>query len=206
MGFFSYVAFVNFSMFCCCIQSQVTSGVYERLQKSSKGGLTWDWSVEAKAVYGHVVGKLPINNFGVPWSHADYVYGIANIQERHWVLYQISILERKVRIYDTLSSSRPPARQKAVFGKLAFALKFICAKMDVRGEGSQVGSTKKAWSVESWPDTPQQTNSSDCGIMCLKMFECFLFGTSISDIDPHMCANFRRTYCVELFHLDNIGM
>ncbi|KAH6776141.1 hypothetical protein C2S52_013702 [Perilla frutescens var. hirtella] len=57
------------------------------------------------------------------------------------------------------------------------------------------------WAVVSNEDTPQQTNSHDCGIIALKILECLCAGVLIHVIDPAKCGQYHNDYSAALFQL-----
>lgn len=58
----------------------------------------------AHVLMPHLNGDMPPHG-GLPWHDASVVYVIANIDNNHWVMVQISLENQSLIIYNSISSS-----------------------------------------------------------------------------------------------------
>ncbi|KAH6780076.1 hypothetical protein C2S52_011313 [Perilla frutescens var. hirtella] len=129
----------------------------------------------------YVVGTLVLYILGTsprmlkrPWAKMEKVYGIGNINDDHWVCYTVDLNQQYI----------PSACKKAGLW---------------RKRQPPAAALLDQWPVVSNGDTPQQTNSHDCGIMALKVLECLCASVPIHVIDPTKCGRYRNDYTAALF-------
>lgn len=78
-----------------------------------------------------------------------------------------------------------------IFKELEMLSRFISWLCNTTGPKEQISSAeevKSIWDVVLHPNTPRQTNMSDCGIMTVKFIECLVSGRDVSIIDPQRRA------------------
>ncbi|KAL8465057.1 hypothetical protein ACS0TY_034515 [Phlomoides rotata] len=67
-----------------------------------------------------------------------------------------------------------------------------------------LASEERLWTVECFEHSPQQINCHDCGIICVKIFECLISGRHIECIDVKKCPELRFSMCHDIFrHSDD---
>ncbi|KAL8557431.1 hypothetical protein ACS0TY_004739 [Phlomoides rotata] len=67
-----------------------------------------------------------------------------------------------------------------------------------------LASEERPWTLECFEHSPQQINCHDCGIICVKIFECLISGRHIGCIDVKKCPKFRFSMCHDIFrHSDD---
>ncbi|XP_057810722.1 uncharacterized protein LOC131025122 [Salvia miltiorrhiza] len=139
----------------------------------------------AHVVLPYVIGERPLRG-PVNWLAATNVYGVANINKNHWVLFDVSLEEQLITVYNSLEQSW--VYVEAHFDHMRKNIPTVCA---MAGIGySRAGSKlpmEDCWRVVKFPKPPRQVNMSDCGVMVMKYMECLAFNVPIQRIIPDLC-------------------
>ncbi|KAL8506687.1 hypothetical protein ACS0TY_017546 [Phlomoides rotata] len=124
----------------------------------------------------YVNGELPLERPEMSWSLVCKVYGIAHVNNNHWVLYQIDILPRHVIVYDSMSRNEKSWQEdmKTRFQNLLMMLPSLFKDAREQNEiNRRLASEEREWTIECFADCPQQMNCHDWGVFCVK-FECLI--------------------------------
>ncbi|KAH6783947.1 hypothetical protein C2S52_008906 [Perilla frutescens var. hirtella] len=160
---------------------------------------TYLWSTLQKGEASYAVGTLVPYILGMsrrmlkrPWAKEEKVYGIGNVNDDHW----------SITVYDSQFRSRRWDDVKRHFTTISRYIPSACKKAGLwRKRQPPAAALLDQWPVVSNGDTPQQTNSHDCGIMALKVLECLCVGVPIHVIDPTKCGRYHNDYTAALFQL-----
>lgn len=156
-----------------------------------------------KTVVKYAEGTLP-HERQLAWRNVKRIYGVAHVNKAHWVAYEVDFIGEFIMVYDSLSSANTWDSVAGCFHRMSIFLPWLFKKLGIRHiKGLETTSDK--WSIINFPDTPQQVNGYDCGIMALKMVECLVSGRSLLQIDPFACPEYRDGYCGQLWDLRQAG-
>ncbi|KAL8551612.1 hypothetical protein ACS0TY_000623 [Phlomoides rotata] len=176
--------------------------MYPSWADAKSKNLKWDWNTKSKTIMKYVNGDLPLERSDMPWSLMCKVYGIAHVNTNHWVLYQIEPCRGHVIVYDSMSRKEKDWQDdmKNKFNNLLLVLPSLFKDAREQNETSRLlASEERPWTLECFEHSPQQTNCHDCGIICVKIFECLISGRHIGCIDVKKCPNFRFSMCHDIF-------
>ncbi|XP_057803682.1 uncharacterized protein LOC131019007 isoform X2 [Salvia miltiorrhiza] len=150
-------------------------------------------------VMPYVRGSRPISG-GLQWINASHVFGIANINNCHWVFFDISLEQQVITVYNSVAQDWDFVL--AHFENVRKNLPIICG-MGGMWEHSKLPRKplNYVWDVVEYPNPPRQLNEHDCGVMALKYMECTAFGVPVTKLMAKRCDKFRRRYCAKLFEL-----
>ncbi|XP_057808255.1 uncharacterized protein LOC131022750 [Salvia miltiorrhiza] len=143
-------------------------------------------------VMPYVCGVRPVSG-GLNWLNATHVFGVGNINNCHWVFFDISLADHVITVYNSVQQS-----WECVYAHFQNVRKNLAILCRLGGLCSR-NHAGESWYVVEYPRPPRQLNQSDCGIMAMKYMECRAFDVPVSKIIPHRCAKFRRRYCAKLF-------
>lgn len=150
-------------------------------------------------VVRYMEGSLPKER-QIAWRNVKRIYGIAHVNETHWVAYEVDFMGEFIKVYDSLSESTRWDSVAGCFHRMLIFLPWACKKLGIRHpEALDSGSDK--WSILNHPNIPQQVNGYDCGIMAMKFIECLASGQSMLSIEPLKCGRYRDAYCSQLWDL-----
>ncbi|KAH6809105.1 hypothetical protein C2S51_026888 [Perilla frutescens var. frutescens] len=141
------------------------------------------------------------NEYGLPWVEARQVLGVANVNKNHWVCYAICFESQTVTIYDSACGSTNWGSIAGHFLHMSRYIPWLCSHAGIWEQKKMGSELRDVWEIISAPDTPQQGNNHDFGIMVVKYMECLASNQDISSVDPARCGIWRHSYCAKLFEL-----
>ncbi|CAH9093156.1 unnamed protein product [Cuscuta epithymum] len=92
----------------------------------------------------------------------------------HWVLAEIDLQSKVVRVYDSMKTSRSRLHASKLCVRLPLLFRVIQVHPDVR--------EAKQWNAEAVADVPQQKGGTVCGLMVISYTEALMLGLPLS---PH---------------------
>ncbi|KAH6825074.1 hypothetical protein C2S53_018453 [Perilla frutescens var. hirtella] len=135
------------------------------------------------------------------WYVASAVYGVGNLNDDHWVCYEISFEEKRITEYDSMSKSKREEDVLQHFRLFCRNVELLCLEVRVWEMKRLKELGNREWEVELYKHPPQQTNGADCGVMALKYIECMVSGNIVEYLIPGRCGVFRQSYCGKLHSL-----
>ncbi|KAH6824969.1 hypothetical protein C2S53_017917 [Perilla frutescens var. hirtella] len=136
------------------------------------------------------------------WAKVEKVYGIGNVNDDHWVCYAIDLNQQSITVYDSQFQAKRWDDVRRQFTTIARYIPSACKRAGLWKKCQPPAATLlDQWTVVSNEDTPQQTNSHDCGVMTLKILECLCAGVPIHVINPAKCGRYRNDLTAALFQL-----
>lgn len=96
------------------------------------------------------------------WEVASSIYGVGNVLQNHWVLYEISLVQCCILVYDSMSNQIGWDNIAPYFVRMAEHVLSLCRTFRAESE--------RPWDVIRYTDPPQQMNTFDCWIMVLEYF------------------------------------
>ncbi|CAH9094362.1 unnamed protein product [Cuscuta epithymum] len=99
----------------------------------------------------------------------EKVFTPFNWEGKHWVLAEIDIVHRVVRVYDSLKSSRTASS----VAHLCVRLPYLCRAINCTHTVCESGNMEP-WIAKAVNDVPQQEGSSDCGVMVAAFLEALM--------------------------------
>ncbi|CAH9093614.1 unnamed protein product, partial [Cuscuta epithymum] len=100
------------------------------------------------------------------WSSFDTVLTPLNVGNSHWVLVQIDLPAKMVRVYDSMRNGRTVASIKDLWERLPHLLRVITWRTE-----DDVASDLFPWEVVAVDGVPQQRGGGECGMMVLSFAE-----------------------------------
>ncbi|XP_057808431.1 uncharacterized protein LOC131022905 [Salvia miltiorrhiza] len=149
----------------------------------------------------YVEGRAPFQ-LATPWWEAEKILGSAQVNRDHWVCYEIQIDKQQVTVYDSLSDTRVAKRVRKPFDQVLKNLAWICKEFQVWDRRSTKSRLKRVWDLKIHQHPPQQGNTTNCGIMALKYFECLITNRTLKVLHEDHGSEFRRSYCAQLFEYE----
>ncbi|ESQ55989.1 hypothetical protein EUTSA_v10026990mg [Eutrema salsugineum] len=170
--------------------------------------------------YSYYTGELPIYcQTKKTWAYdVDYLYSMLHIRKDHWVAIWVSFVTKHITIWDSHAATKYASDEQIAEAvePLAVMIPYLlqtCAPDDDKWRFPYTPFTHSRV-----PDTeiPQNIQSGDCGVYCLKYIEChaldFLFPPELCDknirkIREKMAAElFDETGCRGHDKLDATGL
>lgn len=152
----------------------------------------------SKALTLYVDGKMPTND-GRKWLEVDYVYGLALVNNSHWVAYDIQTYNNKIIVYDSLTRANSWGEVKIEMEKLRCFVQF---KMNIaKAADSTSKRVESPWELIPFKNAPQQLNGDDCSLFALKFVECLATRMPVSVLTTIDGPKYRVGYCAMLFEL-----
>ncbi|ESQ50301.1 hypothetical protein EUTSA_v10002307mg [Eutrema salsugineum] len=126
--------------------------------------------------YSYYTGELPIYcQTKKTWAYdVDYLYSMLHITEDHWVAIWVSFVSRHITIWDSHAGAKhaSDAQIDEAMEPLAVMIPYLlqtCAPDDDKWRFSYTPFTHSRVPGE---EIPQNIQSGDCGVYCLKYIEC----------------------------------
>ncbi|CAH9136970.1 unnamed protein product [Cuscuta epithymum] len=102
----------------------------------------------------------------VNWSSFEKVLIPLNVDGLHWILTEVDLKAKVVRVYDSLRSAKSKSTAHHLCIRLPYLLNVIKCP-----ESAAVSDDFKPWPAQVVPDVPQQRGSSECGVMMMAFAE-----------------------------------
>lgn len=150
----------------------------------------------AHSVVPYVTGEMP-SLCGLRWERASHVFGVGNVGTNHWVLFEVSFIQQKVIVFDSLHMPRSSICD--YFSHLCRNIPHVLRSQELWGKMQGESPLRDEWEVEIFPNTPRQATLFDCGIMCMKILECLIRGLPLDNFKPDRCGVFRKSYCSQVY-------
>lgn len=152
------------------------------------------------SVQDHVKGGKPKHS-GIPWDAIKRLFGCGNVGKDHWVLFEVSWKLQQVIVYDSMHSGQECI--SSYFEELARKIPKVL-KVHRVWERQQRGISppvplREVWDVAVFEGSPQQPNTFDCGIFCMKVLECITRNIPFHGLNTKRGAIYRRSYCAKLW-------
>ncbi|KAH6796481.1 hypothetical protein C2S52_000246 [Perilla frutescens var. hirtella] len=136
----------------------------------------------------------------MPWNAVDKIYGVGHVHGSHWFLYEVSIDDQMITIYDSKS-------QTLHWDVMVDELKYFSRNIPSLIRKSKFkrlrngfpAPLKSSWELGRYKHPPQQINDADCGVLDLKYLECLLNGRMLSSIHPDRTHEYRKNFYAQLF-------
>lgn len=116
----------------------------------------------------YVMGEFPLQG-GLPWHMASEIFGIAFVQNCHWVAYKIDLEFGVITVYDSLSKSMSWDDIKEEFLNLRSYIPMTLQHAQKYSDKFARFEPFSAFEVVQYQHLVQQNNDYDCGIMAVKV-------------------------------------
>ncbi|KAL5739689.1 hypothetical protein ACOSQ2_028869 [Xanthoceras sorbifolium] len=135
-----------------------------------------------------------------PWWEIDNLLMPVNVDGYHWVLATVNLVERKVRIYDSLCQETDPSFRKQYVSPLAHLLPSLMYNgAYFEHKGRQVQVTPFACK-RLGPDTvPQQRGAGHCGVFTLVFAEYIIAHRQKFDFNAKQMKALRKKMSIDIF-------
>ncbi|KAL5854804.1 hypothetical protein ACOSQ4_004606 [Xanthoceras sorbifolium] len=173
------------------------------ISKEAYDSLTFKWE---DFYLGYVRGERPEGSR--PWWEIDNLLMPVNVDGYHWVLVGVNLVERKVRIYDSLCQETDPSFWEQYVSPLAHLLPSLMYNGGYfEHNGRQVQVTPFACK-RLGPDTvPQQRGAGHCGAFTLVFAEYIIAHKQKFDFNAKQMKALRKKMSIDIFanstRLDN---
>ncbi|CAH9056148.1 unnamed protein product [Cuscuta epithymum] len=104
----------------------------------------------------------------VDWRGLEKVFVPLNVVGMHWVLAEIDLHAKLVRVYDSMRTSRSRLHAADLCVRLPLLFRVIQAHPDL--------SKVEVWKAKAVADVPQQEGGSICGLMVVAYAEALMLG------------------------------
>ncbi|KAH6832271.1 hypothetical protein C2S53_005620 [Perilla frutescens var. hirtella] len=108
--------------------------------------------VALATVKPYVVGELPRRERGLPWHLASKVYGVRRMNGDPCLCYEVSLDNRRITVYDSLSKSRSSEMVQQVFGTVSRNISYVCGELKVCERKGL--TTNREWEVVIFQHPP----------------------------------------------------
>ena len=124
-----------------------------------------DWGTIDKDMYFYAAGFNDVWK-NQSWERCDFIYGIDNVDEQHWMAYRYNLIEKTVQIYDSMLKGMKQARATVAGRHAAIAPSLY--NVNVAKDEDKL-DPDVPFKIEYIADVPQQRNGYDCGVYAVKI-------------------------------------
>ncbi|ESQ30938.1 hypothetical protein EUTSA_v10012223mg [Eutrema salsugineum] len=170
--------------------------------------------------YSYYTGELPIYcQTKKTWAYdVDYLYSMLHIREDHWVAIWVSFVTKHITIWDSHAATKYASDEQIAEAvePLALMIPYLLQTCAPDDDKWRFPYTSFTHSRVPGTEIPQNIQSGDCGVYCLKYIECHaldlpfppeLCDKNIQKIREKMAAElFDETGCRGHDKLDAIGL
>ncbi|ESQ28555.1 hypothetical protein EUTSA_v10019524mg [Eutrema salsugineum] len=126
--------------------------------------------------YSYYTGQLPIYcQTKKTWTYdVDYLYSMLHIREDHWVAIWVSFVTKHITVWDSHKATKHASDEQIVEAvePLAVMIPYLLQTCAPDDDKWRFPYTPLTHSRVPGTEIPQNIQSGDCGVYCLKYIEC----------------------------------
>ena len=153
-----------------------------------------DWGTIDKDMYFYAGGFNDVWK-NQSWERCDFIYGIDNVDEQHWMAYRYNLIEKTVQIYDSMLKGMKQARATVAGRHAAIAPSLY--NVNVAKDEDKL-DPDVPFKIEYIADVPQQRNGYDCGIYAVKIVQCLVMEEPYVGLEEMKFPDYRKKMATDL--------
>ncbi|ESQ50207.1 hypothetical protein EUTSA_v10002223mg [Eutrema salsugineum] len=126
--------------------------------------------------YSYYTGELPIYcQTKKTWAYdVDYLYSMLHIREDHWVAIWVSFVKKHITVWDSHAATKHASDEQIAEAvePLAVMIPYLLQTCAPEDDKWRFPCTPFTHSRVPGTEIPQNIQSGDCGVYCLKYIEC----------------------------------
>ncbi|KAL2532232.1 Ulp1 protease family protein [Abeliophyllum distichum] len=144
-----------------------------------------------KMLVDYVEGAAPV--LGKPWKTCRYLYLPYCVPNSHWFVVEIDLQERRIHIFDSLTSMV----REAKLGNYMKPLKVVVPRLMKKYVNENYSTSM--FTHHRVKKLPVQDNGSDCGLFTVKFIEFSLASLDLNLVQPKHMLMWRQKMAAEIF-------